>query len=97
MVRYIALFNFTEQGIRKFADSTSRAQAFTKDAQKSGVKVISQFWTVGAFDGVLILEAPDEQTATAVLLKLGGLGNVRTRTLRAYDRAEMAAIVASQR
>ena len=94
MVRFVSLFNFTEQGIRKFSETVSRADAFTKDAQKSGVKVTALYWTVGAHDGLVVLEAPDEQTATAVLLKLGGHGNVRTQTMRAYDRAEMEPIVA---
>jgi uncharacterized protein with GYD domain len=93
MVRFASLFNFTEQGVRKYADTVSRADAFIKDAQKAGVKVTALYWLVGAHDGLLLMEAPDEQTATAVLLKLSSLGNVRTQTLRAFDRAEMEAIL----
>jgi uncharacterized protein with GYD domain len=94
MVRFVSFFNFTEQGIRKYAETVSRADAFIKDAQKSGVKVTALYWLVGGHDGLVLMEAPDEQTATAVLLKLGALGNVRTQTMRAYDRSEMEAIVA---
>jgi uncharacterized protein with GYD domain len=49
---------------------------------------------VGAFDGVIVLEAPDEETATAALLHLGALGNIRTQTAHAYDAAEMQKILA---
>lgn len=94
MVRFVSLFNFTEKGIAKFADTVSRAETFTKDAQKAGVKVTALYWTVGVHDGVVVLEAPDEQTAMALLLKLGANGYVRTQTLRAYDRTEMEPIVA---
>ncbi|HSZ54163.1 MAG TPA: GYD domain-containing protein [Tepidisphaeraceae bacterium] len=97
MVRFASLFNFTEQGIRKYAETVSRADAFIKEAQKSGVKVTAMYWLVGAHDGLVVMEAPDEQTATATLLKLGSLGNVRTQTMRAYDRAEMEPIVAKAR
>ena len=51
------------------------------------------YWTLGAFDGVIVSEAPDEETATAALLHLGSLGNTRTQTARAYDAAEMQKIL----
>ena len=58
-----------------------------------GVKVTGIYWTLGAFDGVIVLEAPDEARATAALLHLGSLGNIRTQTARAYDPAEMQKIL----
>ena len=51
------------------------------------------YWTLGAFDGVIVCEAPDEDRATAALLHLGSLGNMRTQTARAYDPAEMQKIL----
>jgi len=59
-----------------------------------GVKVTNVFWTLGAFDGVLIFEAADEETATAAILHLGSLGNVQTQTARAFSAAEMEKILA---
>jgi uncharacterized protein with GYD domain len=93
MVRFASLFNFTEQGLRKYPDTLSRADSFIKDAAKSGVKVTGLYWLVGAYDGLVLMEAPDEQAVTAVLLKLAALGNVHTQTMRAYDRAEMEGII----
>ena len=58
-----------------------------------GVKVAGIYWTLGAFDGVLVWEAPDEETATAALLHLGSLGNVRTQTARAFGPAEMQKVL----
>ena len=97
MVRYLSLFSFTEQGAKKITDTVERAEAFAKLAQKSGATVKAFYWLVGDFDGALVLEAPDEQTAIGLLAKLAGLGNVRTHTMRAFDKADMEPILAKAR
>lgn len=97
MVRYIALFKFTDQGMKNISETIGRAESFQKAAQKVGASVKAQYWTTGRYDGALVLEAPDEQTAVALLTKLGSMGNVRTQTLRAFDRAEMEPILAKSR
>ena len=88
MATFIALLDYTDQGIRNLKDSPRRADAFNEFAEKQGARVVGQYWTIGSHDGVLILEAPGEETAAAVLLHLAAAGNVRTTTLRAYDWAE---------
>lgn len=47
-------------------------------------KVKETYWTLGEHDGYLIFEAPDDETATAVMIHLGSLGNVQTSTSRAF-------------
>ena len=59
-----------------------------------GIKVTDIYWTLGPFDGVIIMEAPDEETATALMLHIGSFGNVQTQTARAFNAAEMETIVA---
>jgi uncharacterized protein with GYD domain len=49
---------------------------------------------MGAYDGVVTLEAPDDETMSAFILKVGSLGNVKNQTLRAFRRNEMEAILA---
>jgi len=93
MATFITTLQFTEQGIKAVRDTCDRAAALMAAAEKLGVKVTGQYWTLGAFDGVIILEAPDEATATAALLHLGSLGNLRTQTARAFDAAEMRKIL----
>ena len=88
MATYIVLLDYTDQGIRELRDSPQRADAFTEFAERSGVKIVGQYWTIGSHDGVLIMEAPGEEVAASVLLHLGTVGNVRTTTLRAFDWAE---------
>ena len=93
MATYITTVQFTEQGIKSIRDTCDRATSFKATAKKMGVKVTGMYWTLGAFDGVLVCEAPDEATATAALLHLGVLGNLRTQTARAFDAAEMQKIL----
>jgi uncharacterized protein with GYD domain len=93
MATFITTLHFTEQGVKAVRGTCERAAAFKAAAEKLGVKVTGQYWTLGAFDGVIVCEAPDEDTATAALLHLGSLGNIRTQTARAYDAAEMQRIL----
>ncbi|QTZ94363.1 GYD domain-containing protein [Streptomyces auratus] len=93
MPTYIALLNWTDQGIRNYKETAKRAEAFGAAAQKLGAKLLNLYWTVGPHDLVAIVEAPDDETVTATLLQLGGVGNVRSTTLRAFGREEMDRIV----
>jgi len=93
MARYVSLLKFTHQGVRSLKQSSARAAAFCKAAEKAGVKVEAQLWTVGQYDGILILSAEDETKVLATIAKLGALGNIHTHTMPAYDSAQFATIV----
>ena len=93
MPTYVSLINWTEQGIHEFASSTDRADAARALAQRMGGKITGIYWTVGEYDLVSIAEFPDDETGTAFLLGLGAQGNVRTKTLRAFDADEFTRIV----
>lgn len=93
MARYIALLNFTAQGAKNIKKSTARAHQFDKLAAKSGVKVEGQFWTLGRYDGVLILSADDSRKVLHLLAALASLGNVRTQTLQTFTDNEFDQIV----
>jgi len=94
MATFISTIKFTEQGIQNIEDTGKRANAFRASAKKLGVKVTNLYWTMGPFDGAIIFDAPDDETATAAMLHLGMLGNVQTTTARAFNAAEMGEIVA---
>ena len=93
MPTYIVLASFTEQGIKNVKDSPKRADAFKDAAKKSGATVKEMLWTLGQYDIVTIVEAPDDATITAIGLNAGKQGNVRTQTLRALSEAEMKGII----
>jgi uncharacterized protein with GYD domain len=93
MATYIALSTFTDQGIRDVKDTTKRAEAIAAAAKKFGASMTQVYWTLGKYDVVAIVEAPNDESATAFSLAIGAAGNVRTQTMRAFSRDEMSAIV----
>jgi len=93
MAAYILLIQFTDQGVRNVKDTTKRAAAATDAAAKMGAKFKDVYWTLGGYDLVIVAEAPDDETITAVNLKLASLGNVKTQTLRAFRAGEVDAIL----
>jgi uncharacterized protein with GYD domain len=93
MATYVSLFTWTEQGIKDYRDTVARVRAAEDQMANLGMKLVNIYWTLGTYDIVAITEAPDEETATAFLLALGAMGNVRTTTLRAFDREEMTSII----
>lgn len=94
MATYIALSNFTDQGIRTVKDTTKRADAVKEAASKYGAKMTQIYWTQGQYDLVAIIEAPDDTSATAFALAIGMAGNIRTQTLRAFTKEDMNGILA---
>jgi len=94
MATYVGLIQFADQGIRKIKDTVKRGEAAIAEAEKMGMKVVEEFWTMGAYDAVVLFEAPDDETMSAFMLKIGSLGNVKSQTLRAFRREEMEGILA---
>lgn len=93
MGTYIALSSFTDQGIRSIKDTTKRADAAREAARKFGASMPQLYWTLGKYDLVAIIEAPDDESATAFALAIAGAGNIRMQTLRAFNKDEMNGIL----
>jgi uncharacterized protein with GYD domain len=93
MAMYIVLANFTDQGVKNVKDTTKRADAFKELAKSKGASVKDIYWTLGRYDIVATVEAPDDTVITALGLTLAQAGNIRTQTLRAFSAADMGAIL----
>jgi uncharacterized protein with GYD domain len=93
MANYIALLSWTDQGVKAYGNTIDRAEAAGELAEKFGATLKELYWTLGPYDVVGILDAPDDESATAFALALSSQGNVRTDTMRAFDTAEMRQIV----
>ena len=93
MPTYVTLMNWTDQGVRTVRDTVDRRGQADELAQKHGATIEAVYWTVGPYDIVTVVEAPDDESVTAMLLELGSAGNLRTTTLRAYDRDQMSGII----
>jgi uncharacterized protein with GYD domain len=94
MATYVVLSNFTEKGIGSIKETTKRADAVRELARKFGVTAKEFYWTLGTYDVVVVFDAPDDASMTALGLAIGSLGNVRTQTMRAFSREEMNGILA---
>jgi uncharacterized protein with GYD domain len=92
MPTYLTLWSWTEAGVKDFRETTRRVEQVKADFEKLGVR-LDVHWLVGSYDGMAMIEAPDEESAAAALLRLGSAGNVRTTTMRAFDAAEMGRIL----
>ncbi len=89
MANYILLGSFTDQGIRAVKDTTKRAEAFREMARKTGVTVKDVYWTLGQYDFVAVLDAPNDESVAVLGLSTGALGNIHTQTLRAFSADEI--------
>jgi uncharacterized protein with GYD domain len=93
MPKYVALIDWTEQGVRNFKETVDRYEAAEKAFESLGVSFTDVYWTLGAHDIVATVEAPDDESLAAALLAVAQQGNIRTTTLRAFSRDEMRAII----
>ncbi len=93
MPAYIVLINLTDQGIRTIKDDPNRVSQAERIAQQVGVRIITEWWTMGPYDAVMVAEAPDDETMNRFLLGAGRQGNIRTTTLRAFTKDEISNIL----
>lgn len=94
MATYVVLSDWTQQGVANFQDTVDRYDAGLSQWEGMGVGVRARYWTLGNHDMVSIVDAPDDETMAAAVLKLTSLGNFRTTTLRAFSADEMRAVTA---
>ena len=93
MPHYISLVNWTDQGIKNVKESPKRADAVNALASKLGGKM-DVFFTMGEYDLIAVTEAPNDDTAMQLILEIGKMGNVRTKTLKAWTAAEATKVIA---
>jgi uncharacterized protein with GYD domain len=93
MAKYILLVNWTDQGIRNIKDSAKRLDAGRALAKEQGCVLESFFMTMGSFDNVAVVEAPDDETIAKYVLTLGSEGNLRTVTLKAVPEETYRTII----
>jgi len=95
MPTYIALLKWTGQGIGNIKDSPGRLDAGRKAFKKMGVKIKDTYLTMGRYDLVCVIDAPDDEAYATAILTLGSQGNVSTETLKAFSEADYRKIIGS--
>jgi uncharacterized protein with GYD domain len=94
MATYISLISWTDQGVRGFKDTASRASAAKDLATRMGGEMKEIYWTLGPYDIVSVADFPDDETGTAFLLALSAEGNIRSTTMRAFGADQIQEIIA---
>ncbi len=91
MPTYIMLANLTPEGVQTVKNNPQRIEEVNREVEQLGAKVTAQWATLGRFDFLSIVQAPDEQTMARVSLELGSRGTVRYETLAAIPADEFIA------
>ena len=95
MAQYVILINWTDQGIRNVKDSPKRLDTARGVAKKLGAEMKDVYMTMGEFDMVAHVDAPNDESVAKFILGLATLGNVRTKTLKAFSEDEYRKIIGS--
>ena len=90
MPTYVMLTNLTSDGVRTLKNNPGRVAEVNKEVEQIGAKVIAQYATLGQYDFVTIIEAPDEKTMAKVSVELGSRGTMTSQTLTALPSDELA-------
>jgi uncharacterized protein with GYD domain len=85
MSTYIMLTRLTSDGVKTLKDNPSRVAEVNKEVEQLGVKVVSQWATLGEYDFITVVEAPDEHTMAKLSIEMGSRGTVTNETLTAID------------
>ena len=93
MPTYLILINYTDQGMTKIRMSRSRFDVAKGTLKAVGGKIKDIYLTMGRYDLVLVVKAPDDEAIAKFVLSLGAKGNVRTETVRAFTENEYREIV----
>jgi uncharacterized protein with GYD domain len=95
MATFITLIKYTQQGIKDIKGSPGRLDDARKAAQGMNASIRAFYLTLGRYDAVVLIEAPDDEAAARFALATGSRGNVTTETLRAFNEDEFRRLVGS--
>ena len=93
--KYVVLGTWTDQGVRDVKNTVKRSRAAREAFAAMGVNAREWFFTLGPYDVVLTVDAPDDETLTKATLALAVQGNLRTTTMRGFGEKEMESLVAA--
>jgi uncharacterized protein with GYD domain len=88
MSHFIMLTNLTPDGVKTVKNNPGRIQEVNKEVEQLGVKVLNQWATLGRYDFVSVVEAPDEVTMAKVSVELGSRGTTTHETMAAIPADE---------
>jgi uncharacterized protein with GYD domain len=88
MPTYILLTNLTAQGVQTLKSNPDRLREVNRDVEELGARVVHQWATLGPYDFVNVVEAPDNATIARVSVELGARGSATLQTMSALTIEE---------
>ncbi len=89
MAIYVMLTTLTDEGRKTLKSNPQRIKEVNKEVESMGVKILSQYATLGPYDFINILEAPDNKAISKVAVELGARGTLQTMTMAAMTVDEL--------
>jgi uncharacterized protein with GYD domain len=83
------LTNLTSDGVKTLKDNPARVKEVNREVEQLGVKVVDQWATLGQYDFISVVEAPDETTMAKVSVELGSRGTMSHQTLAAIPTDDL--------
>jgi uncharacterized protein with GYD domain len=93
MPTYIMLSTLTPEGVQTVKNNPQRIKEVNREVEQIGAKVLAQWATLGQFDFVNVIEAPDDKTMAKVSLELGSRGTARYQSLAAIPIDEFISAI----
>ncbi len=93
MAKYISLIKYTAKGIENIKESPSRLDAFNQLCESMGAKVDGFYLTMGRYDIIVIVDAPDSETVAKIILATASRGAISTETLPAFTEEEYRKVI----
>ena len=93
MPTYMTLIRYTQLGIESIKDSPVRLDTAKALFESLGAKIKEFYLAMGRYDVIVISEAPDDETATKLVLTIGSAGAVRTETFRIFTEDEYRKLI----
>jgi uncharacterized protein with GYD domain len=87
---YVMLTNLTSDGVRTLKNNPARVSEVNKEVEQIGAKVLAQYATLGRYDFVTVVEAPDDKTMAKVSVELGSRGTMTSETMAAMPSEDLA-------
>ncbi len=94
MPKYISLINYTQKGIENIKESPNRLDGFKKLCESVGAKLEGCYLTMGRYDLIIIIDAPNSEAVAKIALSTASMGSVSTETLQAFTEEEYRKIIA---
>jgi uncharacterized protein with GYD domain len=89
MPTYVMLTNLTSDGVKTLKSNPGRVQEVNREVESLGAKVLDQWATLGRYDFITIVDAPDSETMARVSVELGSRGTMTSETLVALSTDEL--------